>query len=140
MTLLGNPDVSFHFSSDQTDTDFMVTLKDVDPEGNTTYLTRGFLRASLRQIDPARTRPDQINQSLREVQELEPGKIYKARFSLDPIGHVVREGHRLEVSILAPNDIPSPVFASTPIKSPSLNKVYHSEKFPSKLVLPIVPG
>ncbi|WP_281060837.1 CocE/NonD family hydrolase C-terminal non-catalytic domain-containing protein, partial [Mesorhizobium sp. M1A.F.Ca.IN.020.06.1.1] len=113
MTLLGNPDVSFHFSSDQTDTDFMVTLKDVDPEGNTTYLTRGFLRASLRQIDPARTRPDQINQSLREVQELEPGKIYKARFSLDPIGHVVREGHRLEVSILAPNDIPSPVFAST---------------------------
>lgn len=140
MVLLGNPEIVLYFSSEQTDTDFMVTLKDVDPDGNTTYLTRGFLRASLRDIDEARTWPDEINPSFRKAEKLEPGKIYEARFSLWTMGQVIRQGHRLELSILAPSDIPSPVFASTPICGPSVNKVYHSPQYPSKLVLPVVPG
>lgn len=138
--LLGNPEASFHFSSEGTDTDFMVTLKDIDPDGNTLYLSHGYLRASMRAIDPARTWPDEITQSYRQVEKLEPGEIYELRFSLKTIGHVVRQGHRLEMSILAPNQIPSPALGSTPIGGPSVNNVYHSLEFPSKLVLPIVPG
>ncbi|RUV06016.1 MULTISPECIES: CocE/NonD family hydrolase [unclassified Mesorhizobium] len=138
--LLGNPEIVLNFSSEQTDTDFMVTVKDIDPEGNTLYLTRGFLRASMREIDSARSWSDEINQSYRKVEMLEPGKIYEARFSLWTIGHVVREGHRLELSILAPSEIPSPLLGAAPVGAPSVNKVYHSPQFPSRLVLPIVPG
>lgn len=141
MALLGNPEITLHFSSEQSDTDFMVTLKDVDPEGNTLYLTRGFLRASLREIDEQRTWPDEVNQSYRKVEKLEPGKIYEARFSLWTVGHVVRQGHRLELSVLAPNPIPSPSYlGSTPVGAPSVNRVYHSPRYPSKLMLPVVPG
>lgn len=118
----------------------MATLKDVDPEGNTLYLTRGFLRASLREIDPARTWSDEVNQSFRKIEKLTPGKIYEARFSFWTMAHVVRQGHRLELSILAPSDIPSPNMGATPIGGSSVNKVFHSTQYPSRLVLPIVPG
>lgn len=140
MALLGNPEVTLYFSSEKIDTDFMVTLKDIGPEGNSLYLTRGFLRASMREIDPARTWPDEVNQSFRKVDELTPGKIYEARFSLWTVGHVVRQGHRLEMSILAPNDIPSRHQGATPVGGPSVNKVFHSAQYASRLILPIVPG
>ena len=140
LALLGNPEVTFYFSSEQKDTDFMVTLKDVDLSGNTLYLTKGLLRASLRAIDPARSWPDEVTQSFRKVEELVPGQIYEAKLSLWTIGHIVRQGHQLELSILAPNPIPALSFGAAPVGGPSVNKVYHSPQYASKLVLPVVPG
>lgn len=140
MTMIGNPELVLYFSSDNADTDFMVTLKDIDRRGDTLYLTRGFLRASLRQIDPARAWPDEVNQSYRNVEKLEPGIVHEARFSLWTMAHVLRRGHRLELSILAPSAIPSPVLGATPVGGPSINSIHHSTKFPSRLVLPLLPG
>jgi uncharacterized protein len=57
MTVLGFPQLDFYFSSEQKDTDFMFTLKDIDANGDTLFLQRAFLRASLRQIDPSKSTP-----------------------------------------------------------------------------------
>ncbi|WP_456761235.1 CocE/NonD family hydrolase [Bradyrhizobium sp. USDA 4011] len=97
MTLLGNPAIDLYFSAALTDTDFMLTLKDIAPDGRTTYLTRGFLRAPLREVDEARSKPDRIIQSFRKQEKLQPGEINEARFSLQQVGHVVRKGHRIEL-------------------------------------------
>jgi hypothetical protein len=140
LALLGNPELVFYFSSDQSDTDFMVTLKDLNPEGGTLFLTRGFLRASLRAIDIERSWPDEINHSYRRVDELRPGSVYEARLSLWTMAHIVRNGHRLELSVLAPCEIPSPQLGAAPMGGPSVNRVYHSPQSPSKLILPVVPG
>ena len=140
MTLLGLPLLRFWVSSEQTDTDFMVTLKDIDAGGTTLFLQRGFLRGSMRAVDSARSSPDQIIQSFDHPEPLVPGQITEISLSIPAIGHVVRQGHRLELSILAPSAIPAPVMGGVAVGLPSLNKVYHAPAYPSQLVLPLVPN
>ena len=140
MTILGLPQVTFHASSEQKDTDFMVTLHDVDAAGNVLFLQRAVLRASLRAVDTARSTADQIIQRFDKVEELVPGRIYEFALSLYTVGHVVRQGHRLELSIMAPTSIFQPDWGPLPLSLPSLNKVFHSPQYPSSLTLPVVPG
>jgi putative CocE/NonD family hydrolase len=140
LAILGVPQLTFYVSSDQKDTDFLVTLKDIDAEENTLFLQRAYLRASLRALDAVRSTPEVAVQSFRTPEALEPGRVYEIRLSLGAIGHVVRRGHRLELSILAPNPIPQPVKGPITIALPALNTVYHDAKYASSLVLPTVPG
>lgn len=142
MTLLGNPEVTLYFSIDNgDDTDIALTLKDVDPAGNVLFLQSGLLRASLRAIDEAQSYADEVVPFYNKSEMLVPGKIYEIRLSLlSPIAHVVRQGHRLELTVAAPNPIPHPNIASIPAGAPSINRVYHSDKYPSRILLPIIPG
>ena len=139
LTILGVPELTFYVSSDQKDTDFLVTLKDIDAEENTLFLQRAYLRASLRALDPARSTPEVAVQSFRAAEMLEPGRVYEIKLSLGNIGHVVRRGHRLELSILAPSPVPQPEMGPITVALPALNTVYHDAAYPSALVLPIVP-
>ncbi len=140
MTVLGLPQIDFFVSSDQKDTDFFFTLKDIDPDGNVLFLQRAFLRASLRAIDSGKSTPDEIIPAFSKKEELVPGRRYEIALSMPALGHVVRQGHRLELSILAPNPIPAPGLGAAPIGGPSVNKVYHSPRYPATLRLPVVPG
>ncbi|TIN31900.1 MAG: CocE/NonD family hydrolase [Mesorhizobium sp.] len=142
MTLLGNPEITLYFSIDHgDDADLELTLKDVDPEGNVLFLQSALLRASLRAIDDERTSTDEVVHLFRKFEKLVPGEIYDLRMSLlAPIAHVVRQGHSLELTIAAPNPIPHPHIGSIPAGGPSINRVYHSERYPSKILLPLLPG
>ncbi|WP_234891216.1 CocE/NonD family hydrolase [Sinorhizobium meliloti] len=142
MTLLGNPEVTLYLSIDSgDDADVQLTLKDVDPEGNILFLQSGLLRASLRAIDETRTYADEVVHSYRTLEKLVPGNIYEVRMSfLAPIAHVVRQGHSLELTVGAPNPIPLRNIGSIPAGAPSINRVYHSETYASKILLPVVPG
>lgn len=142
MVLLGNPEVTLFLSIDNgDDADLQLTLKDVDPDGNVLFLQSGLLRASLRAVDETRTYADEVVHQCRRFEKLIPGNIYEIRMSLlAPIAHVVRQGHSLELTIGAPNPIPLRNIGSIPAGAPSINRVYHSEKYPSKILLPIVPG
>ncbi|MER8486434.1 CocE/NonD family hydrolase [Mesorhizobium sp. M1322] len=141
MTLLGSPQVTLYLSIDDgDDTDLELILKDVGPDGNVLFLQSGQLRASLRAIDEQRTSSDEIVHLFREREKLMPGTIYEIKMSISPIGHVVREGHRLELTIGAPNPIIKQSIGSFPIGAASINRVYHSEKYPSSIILPIIPG
>ncbi|HEV7610371.1 MAG TPA: CocE/NonD family hydrolase [Steroidobacteraceae bacterium] len=137
LVILGVPQLTFYVSSDQKDTDFLITLKDIDAEESTLFLQRGYLRASLRALDPLRSTPQVAVQSFRAPEALEPGRIYEIKVSLGTIGHAVRRGHRLELSILAPNPIPQPEMGPVTVALPALNTVYHDAAYPSALVLPI---
>ncbi|RUU91752.1 CocE/NonD family hydrolase [Mesorhizobium sp. M7A.F.Ca.MR.176.00.0.0] len=142
MTLLGNPEVTLYLSIDNgDDADLELTLKDVDSEGNVLFLQSGLLRASLRAVDEKRSYSDEVVHIFRETQKLTPGQIYEMRMSLlSPIAHVVRRGHSLELTIGAPNPISKPSIGSIPAGAASINRVYHSETYPSRILLPIMPG
>lgn len=138
--LLGSPQLIFYFSSEQTDTDFMFTVKDVDRSGSILFLQRTVLRASLRAVDQQLSTQDEIVQSFINIDELKPGEIYEVRVSIATFAHVLREGHELELSILSPSSIPSPVWGFSPVSPSSVNRIYHSAAYPSRLLLPIVPA
>jgi putative CocE/NonD family hydrolase len=140
MTLLGSARLTFFFSSSRTDTDFMFTLKDVDSAGRTLFLQRSVLRASMRAIDEELSSTDEIIQSFSKAETLIPGEIVEVKLSLSALGHVVRKGHRLELSILAPGASPNPIWGFSPTSSPAVNKVYHGGTYPAQLFLPILPG
>ncbi len=140
MALLGSPQLTFYLSSEGTDTDFKFTLKDIDPDGNALFLQRTMLRASLRAVDPKMSSANEIIQAFVKVEPLEPGKVYEMKLSLTAFGHVVRKGHRLELSILAPNTVPDPIWAFLPVGSSVINTVHHGKSYPSLLRLPVVPG
>ncbi|WP_245449083.1 CocE/NonD family hydrolase C-terminal non-catalytic domain-containing protein [Phyllobacterium sophorae] len=74
--------------------------------------------------------------TFRQSEKLEPGKIYEIwRSLIGPIAHVVRKGHSLELTIAAPS-----ANRGLPAGAISVNRVFYSEKYPSTILLPILPG
>lgn len=138
--VLGSPQLTVYFSCEQPDTDFLFTLKDVDAVERTLFLQRTVMRASMRAIDEQLTTDDEIIQCFRSEDRLTPGRIYNLKLSLTTIGHVLRAGHRLELSILAPATIPGPIWGFAPVPMPSVNRIYHSAEYPSQMLLPIAFG
>lgn len=140
-TVLGYSQFTFYLSSEQKDTDIMITLHDIDEQGNAMYLQRDFLRASLRAIDSGGSFPDETLRSFDRTELLEPGKIYEMKLSIPPLGHVFRPGHSLELSIMAPPTIAAPGhWGFSILDLPGRNTVYHSAQYPSRLTLAVVPG
>lgn len=138
--VLGAPEVVLYVSSERSETDLMVALHDVSPEGAVLYLQSGFLRATHRQLrasDAWGGRPRPLHD---EAEPLVPGKRYELHLALYPVGHVVRRGHSLELLVLAPPSVPSTHWALAAVMAPGRNAVYHGRESPSRLLLPTLPG
>jgi putative CocE/NonD family hydrolase len=140
LTILGAPQLTFYVTLQSDDADFVVDLHDLYPNGDVLYLQRGLLRASMRAIDPVRSRPDAIRHRFDRRVPLLPGKVYEIKMSLPPIGAVIRQGHRLEVTILAPSPIAQPDWGFQPAGKPGRITVHHSAAQPSVLTVPVIPG
>ena len=124
VTIAGSPEISFFMSSENADTDFVVALHDVYPNGDVQYLQRGFLRASLRGVTPPGPARAQLSRFRNRPRPLIPGKIYQIRLSLPPLAAVLRKGHKLQVALLAPSAIGQPNWGPSPIDLPGRNTVY----------------
>jgi putative CocE/NonD family hydrolase len=140
LTILGAPQLTFYVSLEHEDADFAIDLHDLYPNGDIQYLQRGLMRASMRAIDGTRTRPDAIRQRYAARDPLKPGKVYEIKMSLPPVGAVIREGHRLEVTIMAPSPITQPDWGFQPTGQPGRNTVYHSATQQSVINIPVIPG
>ena len=123
-------------SSSAKDTDFAFTITEVYPDGksiNVSGLDAGYLRMRYR------------NGS--EKQELiEPNKVYKIRIGQVYTSNLFKKGHRIRVQITsskAPHYDPKPntgtEIATEKNLVPATNTIHHSKKYPSKIILPIIP-
>jgi len=124
------------------DTDWMVRLCDVQPDGYSAFLAEGIMRA--RHRDPKHNgafNPDTLS-------KIEPNQVYE--YTIDfwrPTGNAFAKGHRIRV------EISSSYF---PYYLRNLNtgadnigletnsvvahqKVFHSAEYPSHVVLPVIP-
>jgi putative CocE/NonD family hydrolase len=140
-TLLGSASLDLWLASAATDTDVQVTLTEVRPDGQELYVQKGWLKASQRAIDPARSsalRPYQTHQEA-DAAALVPGEPSLLRVEIFPFGHVVRAGSRLRVWIEAPTILPE-LWSFVPTPEVTQNTVLHDEAHPSALVLPVVPN
>ncbi len=138
LPVLGSARLVLHVSAEAEDTDFMVVLHDIGPDGETLYLQRAFLRASHRAIDPALSSEHWTHHPHDRSEPLVPGEAYELVISFPEVGHVFRAGHALELAILAPNFTPATDWGPMPINLPGINTVYHSADHPSRLELPVV--
>ena len=126
----GNAKARLFVSADTPDADWVVKLIDVHPNGFAQNLVVGVMRG-------------QFRNSELELEPLEPNKVYEIEVDLGPVAATVQKGHELRIDICGAyfplfdrntNTGKGPYNGETLI---SHERVYHSPKQPSRLILPI---
>ena len=123
--------------------DLQVTVSEVRPDGQETFVQSGWLRSSARKLDPAKSTLLEPVPSYRksDAAPLPKGRWAKLTVPLYYQGHVYRQGSRVRVTIAAPGgDQPVWAFDETKPSSPARVMLAHSRQMPSRLVLPVVPA
>jgi predicted acyl esterase len=124
---------------------WFVSLREVDASGHERVLTRGWLRGSHRAVDPARSAPWQPYHPHTRVEPLTPGTVYEFQIPLVPTANLFRAGARIKLRIACTDDEPAhslEAIASGHIRrqAPARITVYHDDRYPSHLLLPITRG
>jgi uncharacterized protein len=103
MEIVGSPVATLSVSSSESDGAFYVYLEDVAPDGSSTYISEGQLRALQRRVEPAAPGLEGLGprHSLRRAdgEALRPGEIVEMRIALQPTAVLIREGHRIRVAV-----------------------------------------
>lgn len=121
-------------ASSAVDTDFTGKLVDVHPDGRAIILTEGILRARYRD-------------SFTEPRLMTPDEVYKIRLDLWATANVFRRGHRIRLEVSSsnfprfdrnPNTGELPASQSADHFVAALNRIYHDQDHPSRLILPLI--
>ncbi len=139
----GQGSVDLWLRSTALDTDLETTLTIVRPDGQETYVQSGWLRASDRKLDAAKSTElfpwHSFLQS--DVEDLPAGQFVSARIELFPFAAVLRPGDRLRLNIEAPGgNQPFWEFDDLPAVGHQVNDIGHSVGMPSRVVLPQLPA
>ena len=134
---------------DSDDMDFFVTLRKLDVEGNEVLfdcshaplrfpVAFGWLRLSMRQLDPEKSTPWQPIQSLAVEEKVRPGEIVPAEIEIMPSSTLFRAGETLRLIISGKTQA-----RSTRYEWEDINKgkhtVYTGGKYDSFLQVPLIP-
>ncbi len=126
------------------DTNFFISLWDVDPDGQETCLTRGWLKASHRELDEKKSKPWFSYHTHTNPQLLVPGQGYLFSIGLYPTANLFKAGHRIVLKISSGDDEPENLYQVGQEhllnQTPNTLTVYHNAEYPSHLLLPITRG
>lgn len=129
--IAGDIQVTFYASSSARDTDWVVRLTDVSPDGRSTKLVDGVLRARFRD-------------GFEEEALLEPGCIEEYRIRTSKIATTFKKGHRIRLTITSSADsfiFPNTNTGNDPATDTQTTKatqhVFHSKEYPSNVELPV---
>jgi putative CocE/NonD family hydrolase len=119
-------------SSTAKNTDYTAKLVDVYPDGRVMRICEGIIRA------------DHRNPS-EKSSLIEPGKIYRYEIDLWATSNLFKKGHRIRVEISSSN-FPrfdrnlntGNYFATDTTVLKAEQTVYHSDKYPSHIILPVI--
>ncbi len=143
--------VEFWARSSEPDVDLVVTLSEVDADGNETFVQNGYLRTSMRALsnsaDNIFKKPSTLLEPILSLREDDIAPMPSKEFTkvVVPLyfsGHPYRAGTRIKIAIAAPNGT-QPIWAFDHTR-PALNApdtlvdVTFDADRPAQLVLPIV--
>jgi predicted acyl esterase len=140
LNILGTGSVDLWLRSTAPDVDVEVTLSEVRPDGQETYIQAGWLRASHRHQGAGSTALAPFHDHLAATAApLPAGQFARMRVELFPVAHVVRAGSRLRLTVDAPGGS-RPFWKFQALEAPgAINDVGHSIGRPSHLTLSTVP-
>jgi predicted acyl esterase len=132
LRLAGPMELRFWGSTTGRDTDWVAKVTDIAPDGSSTLLTSGFVRASHRRWSAAKSRPGAPWLPNTRPAPVASGKPYEYRVDIWDIAHTVKRGHRLRLTISSSDSA-----NHEPIMEPALNAVFNDAKHPSRLILTV---
>jgi putative CocE/NonD family hydrolase len=136
LDVIGPVEMILYAASSARDTDFVVRLCDVHADGRSIFVTEGIIRARYR------------NSSRGESTEpLEPGEVAEYRIRLYPAANTFRRGHRVRLDVTSSSfprfsrnlNTGEDVGTGTRIQV-ATQTVLHTDRYPSRVVLPVVPA
>ncbi len=140
MEVIGPTCLVLYAASTVEDASWMVKLDDEAPNGSSTVVSKGWLGASHREIDEARSTIGQPFHTHTNPSPIEPGKVYRYEIEIWPIFRVFRAGHRLRLRIASSDSRTWDVNNfHAPVELPATNTIYHDSQYPSHLLLPLTP-
>jgi predicted acyl esterase len=124
---------------------WLISLREVDPQGNERILTRGWLRGTHREVDAARSKPWLPYHPHTKSEPLIPGQIYEFSIPIVPTGNLFKAGSRIGLKITCIDDEPKNALEALAVghlrrQSSSRISIYHEADHPSHLLLPITKG
>ena len=137
----GNSSVDLWLKSSAADTDLEATLTEVRPDGKEVFIQSGWLRASHRKLDTAKStvlQPVQTNLEA-DAADLPAGQFVPVRIRMFPFAHVIRPGSRLRLNIEAPGGNQD-FWAFEALPGTATDSVGHSVGMPSSIALPRLPA
>jgi predicted acyl esterase len=123
--------------------DLQVAVSEIRPDGSETFVQNGWVRASERKLDASLSTPLAPVLSLRraDAAPLPAGRFTEVTVPLYYEGHAYRRGSRIRIVISAPGgDQPVWSFSETSPGHAAKVQIAHSRQFPSRVLLPVVPG
>ncbi len=124
------------------DTDWVVKVSDVAPDGTANLITAGYLRASHRRVDESKSlkiRGEMLMpyhpHTKKSLQPPVPGEIQEYLIEVWPTAMTFKQGHRLRIDIYS-SDTPNHLS----LLRPALNTVQRNVQAASYLMLPVSGG
>ena len=150
-TEITGPMVLYLYASiDSTDTNWIIALADVAPDGAAIELSRGFLKASHRAIDSERSSPWAPFHPHTDTEPVPVDEVTQYAIEMSPTSNVFKSGHQLRLTITAadnpavPGDEVELGFGHRPwhiVRAATiLHRIHHDREHPSHLLLPIIPS
>lgn len=139
-------------SSSAEDMDVMVTLRNIDPNGNEVFelgqqgqpvvLTKGWLRASHRKLDAQKSLPYRPYHAHNERLWLEPDVPVECQIEIISTCIVLKKGHQLRVDIHAQDSAGSGNFTHfhADYNEEAIHTFYAGGSMNSYILLPIIPS
>lgn len=127
--------MTLYAASSVVDTDFVIRLCDVHPDGASRLLTEGIIRARFRN-------------GFEQEAFLQPGKVYEFQINVGVTSNVFLPGHSISVMVSSSS---FPRFTRNPNTGakldpfdvskvvPAQQRIYRSMHYPSNILLPIIP-
>ncbi|SHK03279.1 hypothetical protein SAMN05443637_10263 [Pseudonocardia thermophila] len=165
VTVVGPISLTLYAEIDESDTNWIIVLKDVGPdvsvrtarEGERDIpadlpereLTRGWLKASYRALDEERSTPwEPFHKLTRDaIAPVVPGEVVEYRIHVLATANTFKAGHRICLEITS-MDVPTGTGAMTGVEyipyhvtssQTVTHRVYHDADRPSHLLLPVIP-
>ena len=134
LTIAGPVKMKLFAATDGTDTDWMIKLIDVYPNGNSMPVSEGILRARFRK-------------GLDKMKLLTPDQVYDYEIDLTGTANVFQPGHRIRVDITSSNfpqfdrnpNTGEPLGSSSKVRT-ARQTIYHGGANLSQIILPVVKG
>lgn len=147
----GPLEVRFHAAIDSSDTNWIVLLYAIESENTEPrdghLLTRGYLKASHREVDPEQSRPAQPYHPHTDPVPVKEGQVYEYRIGLPPISHTFAPGaamavelRSLELPFVDESVSRGGLHYHLPPSESVTHRIYHDSDRPSRVVYPVVPA
>ena len=140
--IVGSASADLWVQSSKADTDLQVGVSEVRPDGNETLVQNGWLRASHRKLDAAKsTALDPFPTHLQsDAANLPSGQYTLVRVPIYAFGHAFRAGSRIRITVMAPGGDRQIWDFGTLEDGTTTNTLSLGGTKPSAVVLPVIPA